>query len=123
MVCAARYSGIKTYRHTDVKTVVGCTKIPGKKSQYCTEHGKEMGPVVLAEQLSANTKDRLRKKQASNYPQDNVFFVRSLLNHNPKSDQYLVQWAHFPLEDATWEHSTSIPKFISKIGLFDDLHG
>ena len=111
VVCAARYSGIHTYRHTNIKTVTGCTKKPAKDQQFCSDHqeGKE-GPVVLAEKLSSETKSSLRKKQSLNYPQDNIFFVRALLKVS--GDKFLVRWANFPLEEATWEPRNALPKFI-----------
>ena len=109
-VCAARYSGIRSYKHTNVKTVTGCTKKPAKDKQFCREHKNEEGPVILAEKLSKETKDKLRKRQSLNYPQDNIFFVRALIE--VKGNKYLVRWANFPEEEATWEPRKSIPSFI-----------
>ena len=78
-VCAARYSGVITYKHTNTMIVCGCTKKPSPGSQFCADHKTDVGPVVLAENLSKETRDRLRKTRSLNYPQDNIFFVKSLL--------------------------------------------
>ena len=107
VVCAARYSGIRTYTHTNIKTVTGCTKKPAKDKQFFKEHIEEgQGPVLLAEALSANTKKLLRKKQSLHYPQDNIFFVRALLKTDGES--FLVRWANFPVDEATWEWKTAL---------------
>ena len=66
--------------------------------------------VILAEKLLKETKDKLRKRQSLNYPQDNIFFVRALLE--VKGNKYLVRWANFPEDEATWEPRKSIPSFI-----------
>ena len=110
IVCAARYSGIRSYKHTNIKTVTGCTKKPSKDTKFCSEHEGKEGPVVLAENLSIGTKRALRKKQTNNYPQDNIFFVRALLKQD--GDSYLVRWATLPVEEATWEPKASLPAFI-----------
>ena len=111
MVCAAKYSAIRTYKHTDVKTVVGCGNKPGIKSEFCSEHQKEnAGPVVMAEKLSVETRSKLRKGQPPNLPQDTVFFVQSLLKQD--KDKVLVKWANLPTEDATWELESAVPGFI-----------
>ena len=55
IVCAARYSGIRSYTHTNIKTVTGCTKKPAKDQKFCPDHTGQEGPVVLAENLSRNS--------------------------------------------------------------------
>ena len=110
IVCAARYSGIRSYKHTNIKTVTGCTRKPAKDQKFCADHKGQEGPVVLAENLSSETKRALRKKQTANYPQDNIFFVRALLKH--EDGKYLVRWATHSLEEATWEPKSSLPAFI-----------
>ena len=37
--------------------------------QFCNNHQGMAGPVILAENLSKATKDKLRSKQSQNYPQ------------------------------------------------------
>ena len=110
IVCAARYSGIRSYTHTNIKTVTGCTKKPAKDQKFCSDHIGQEGPVVLAENLSLETKRALRKKQTANYPQDNIFFVRALLRCD--GERFLVRWATLPVEEATWEPKSSLPSFI-----------
>ena len=91
--------------------MTGFTKKPAKDNQICKEHIEEgQGPVLLAEALSANTKKLLRKKQSLHYPQDNIFFVRALLKTDGES--FLVRWANFPVDEATWEQKTVLPGFI-----------
>lgn len=111
VVCSARYSGIRSYKHSNMKTVTGCTRKPAKDKKFCPDHvdGQE-GPVVLAEHLSAETKRSLRKKQSPDYPQDNLFFVRAILKI--ENDNFLVQWVNTLAEEATWEPRKAIPKFI-----------
>ena len=67
----------------------------------------------MAEKLSTETKQKLRSKQSLHYPQDNIFFVRALLDVKQKG-KYLVRWANFPVEEATWEPKSAIPAFIIK---------
>ena len=110
IVCAARYSGIRSYKHTNIRTVTGCTRKPAKDQKFCPDHKGQEGPVVLAENLSAETKRALRKKQTSNYPQDNIFFVRALLKQ--EGERYLVRWATHHVDEATWEQQSSLPAFI-----------
>ena len=113
MVCAARYSGIRTYKQSDIKTVVGCGNKPGNNSAFCKDHQEgEQGPVVLAENLSRETRQTLRKGQHSSFPQDNVFFIKSLLLYNEESDSFLVRWANSQDDNTTWEKSEMLPKFI-----------
>ena len=37
--------------------------------QFCPEHQKDTGPVVLAEHLGKESRDKLRQKQSISYPQ------------------------------------------------------
>lgn len=110
VVCAARYSGIRSYTHSKIKTVTGCTKKPAKDKQFCSDHcdGQE-GPIVLAENLSVDTKKKLRKRQNPEFPQDNIFFVRSILEI--KGNKFLVRWSNSS-EESTWEAKSALPKFI-----------
>ena len=71
---------------------------------------------MLAEALSANTKKMLRKKQSLHYPQDNIFFVRALLKAD--GTNFLVRWANFPVEEATWEQRDALPGFI--VGWYEE---
>ena len=72
-VCTARYSGVIIYKHSNTQIVSGCTKKPSPGSQFCPDHKKDTGPVVLSEQLSKETKSKLRQTRSLNYPQDNIF--------------------------------------------------
>ena len=86
-------------------------KKPAKDKQFCQEHREDsQGPVLLAETLSDTTKKLLRKKQSLNYPQDNIFFVRALLKAD--GETFLVRWANFPVDEATWEQRSVLPSFI-----------
>ena len=113
MVCAARYSGVRTYKETNIKTVVGCGKKPGTNSPFCKEHQNgDQGPVVLAENVSKETRENLRKDQPSSFPQDNVFFIKSLIKYNKSNDTYLVRWANASEKSDSWENEEIIPRFI-----------
>ena len=111
-VCAARYSGVITYKHSNTQIVSGCTKKPSPGSQFCPDHKKDTGLVVLSEQLSKETKAKLRQTRSLIYPQDNIFFVRTLMKHDKKSDMFLVRWAKFPDDAMTWEPRKSLPVFV-----------
>ena len=114
MVCAARYSGIRTYKESNVKTVVGCRNKPGTNSPFCKEHQNgNQGPVVLAENLSRETRQSLRKGQPSSFPQDNVFFVKSLLKYRTEDDSFLVQWAKDTNDSTSWVSAKNLPQFIT----------
>ena len=90
----------------------GCKKKPSPSSQFCPDHKKDTGPVVLSEQLSKETKNKLRKTRSLNYPQDNIFFVRTLMKHDKHSDKFLVRWAKFPDNAMTWEPRKALPAFV-----------
>ena len=52
VVCTAKFSAIRTYKHCNVKTIVGCNNKPGNDSEFCFEHKTERGPVILAEPMT-----------------------------------------------------------------------
>ena len=37
-ICAAKYSVVKTYRHSAHMVLTGCTSMPGKGSKFCSDH-------------------------------------------------------------------------------------
>ena len=46
-ICAAKYSVVRSYRHSDHLVLTGCTRMPGKGSKFCWEH-----QVVVKKPLS-----------------------------------------------------------------------
>ena len=37
-ICAAKFSLVRSYRHSDHLVLTGCTRMPGKGSKFCYEH-------------------------------------------------------------------------------------
>ena len=64
-VCAARYSGYKTYKNSSHVTITGCTKKTAKDERFCSDHKANPGPVVLAENLSSETKRKFVTSEIS----------------------------------------------------------
>ena len=114
-VCAARYSGVKTYKHSATRVVSGCTQKPspghqvrwkeggqGQEAclenniqtnfikyhlQFCPDHINDTGPVVLAENLSDETKAKLRSSRAMSSFAQGVF--------DCSSDFFICRWSFF----------------------------
>ena len=84
-LCAAKFSGVRELKHSNVKVLTGCTKIAPPNSLFCKLHQNQPTPVIPSAKVSKKTKESLaqfRKKsqkagqQLSN---DNLFIVESVL--------------------------------------------
>ena len=63
-VCAAKFSCVRKYSHSDKAVLTGCTASPSPNSPFCSEHRGCESPVLLAENLSLETRSRLREWRA-----------------------------------------------------------
>ena len=122
-VCAAKFSAVRKFKHSNKTVLTGCTASPNPNSPFCSEHLKTESPVVLAEQISLSTRMTLHecraKYQKTNLvlQKDSVFIIQSVLNsrkNNKNNTEYLVKFAGFPDEAACWESSKNLPGFINK---------
>ena len=83
-ICAAKYSVVRSYRHSDHLVLTGCTRMPGKGSKFCWEHQvvvkkplkvisnvllqEEETPCHLASELSRETVKELIHTQHEEFP-------------------------------------------------------
>ena len=119
-LCAAKFSVVRKFQHSDKTVVTGCTAMPSPNSPFCTEHMKEESPVLLAENVTAGTRSKLWNFRCNtqhtnrNLPKDSVFVVETILNaRRMKSNlEYLVKFAGYPSQEACWEPVRSLPSFI-----------
>ena len=85
-VCAAKFSSVRKYSHSDKAVLTGCTASPTPNSPFCSEHQNCESPVLLAENLSLSTRNklmewRMKEQTASvSLPKDTVFIVEAVLN-------------------------------------------
>ena len=122
-VCAAKFSVIREYTHSDKRVLTGCTNMPSPDSKFCHHHRSEQSPVILKETLSTESRTclynfRSRTKQTQlRLPDDDLFVVESILEvrMKNKTKQFLVQWAGFPRSEATWEPMKNIPHLYNKV--------
>ena len=141
-LCAAKFSGVRELKHSNVKVLTGCTKIAPPNSLFCKLHQNQPTPVIPSAKVSKKTKESLaqfRKKsqkagqQLSN---DNLFIVESVLkirlskanteNKSPAKrrssivqpqKEFLIKWASFDEKEATWEPAKNVPFFLQKFYL------
>ena len=120
-VCAAKFSVIREYKHSDKKVLTGCTNMPSPDSKFCQHHRTVESPVMLREALTKESRNclynfRSRTKQTQlQLPDDELFVVETILDICQKNKaKFLVKWAGFPRSEATWEPEKNIPKFITK---------
>ena len=119
-VCAARFSVVRKFEHSNKTVLTGCTAMPSPDSPFCSEHVHAETPVLLAEKVTKETRQALldfkAKNQTSNLklPQDSVFTVETVLNarNNKNSIEYLVKFAGYPSNAACWEPCKNLPTFI-----------
>ena len=120
-VCAAKFSVLREYTHSNKKVLTGCTLMPSPGSKFCTLHVNEQSPVVLKDTLGKDSRTRLynfrSKSKATqlDLPDDDLFIVESILEiRGKKKKEFLVKWAGYPIDEATWEPEKNIPPFILK---------
>ena len=139
-LCAAKFSGVRELKHSNVKVLTGCTKIAPPNSLFCKIHQNQPTPVILSANVSKKTKESLaqsRKKSqkaGQHLSNDNLFIVESVLKVRltksdkkssakrrssivPPQREFLVKWASFDEKDATWEPAKNIPLFLQKFYL------
>ena len=56
-LCAAKFSGVRELKHSNVKVLTGCTKIAPPNSLFCKIHQNQPTPVLPSAQVSKKTKE------------------------------------------------------------------
>ena len=122
MLCAAKLSGLRSFKKAGVRVFTGCTRHPQPDSKYCWEHRKGESPVVPASSVSARTRQQLRgHRNHTNYSEDasddQFYIVETILAIKTEGDteMFEVKWLGYP--DSTWEKGDRIPGFIKKFYL------
>ena len=119
-VCAAKFSVVRKFLHSDKTVLTGCTAMPSPTSPFCSNHVDAETPVLLAEQITQQTRTSLwnfkTKSQTSNSKllNDSVFTVETILNARmiKANLEFLVKFAGFPKQEACWEPAKNLPSFI-----------
>ena len=119
-VCGAKFSAVRKFSNTGKAILTGCTASPVPDSPFCSKHVHAESPVVLVENLSRTTKERLRdfrtKHQKSNLqlPNDSVYIIQAVHSSriSKKNIEFSVQFAGFPDSILCWEPAKVLPKFI-----------
>ena len=60
-VCAAKFSVVRKFQHSDKTVLSGCTAMPSSEGPFCPEHINEESPVILAEKISVTSRTQLMK--------------------------------------------------------------
>ena len=119
-VCAAKFSAVRKFSNSNKTVLTGCTATPNPDSPFCSDHLHSESPVILAENLSQKTRDRLREYRSQSQktniqlPHDSVFIIQSILalRKTKKGFEYSVKFAGFPETVECWEAPKNLPKFI-----------
>ena len=121
-VCAAKFSVVRKFLHSDKTVLTGCTAMPSPNSPFCSSHVNAETPVLLAEKITQQTRDTLRdlrsKSQSchSKLQNDSVYTVESVLNARKVKGnlEFLVKFSGFSKHQACWEPVKSLPSFIKE---------
>ena len=119
-VCAAKFSVVRKFEHSNKTVLTGCTAMPSPDSPFCAKHVHTESPVLLRENVTKTTRSKLSnyraKNQASNLklPEDSVFVVESVLDarKNGNDAEYLVKFSGYPRTEACWEPMKNLPHFV-----------
>ena len=119
-VCAAKFSVVRKYLHSDKTVLTGCTAMPSPNSPFCSSHVNAETPVLLAEKITQKTRTTLQefktKGQSSHskLPNDSVYTVETVLNARKVNGEleFLVKFAGFSKNQACWEPAKNLPSFI-----------
>ena len=119
-ICAAKFSAVRKFSHSNKTILTGCTASPNPNSPFCSKHLNTESPVILAENLSKKTLQRLREfrsetqKQTLQLPNDSVYIIQAVLDSRKcsKSLEFSVKFAGFPVSVACWEPCKNLPHFI-----------
>ena len=119
-VCAAKFSVVRKYQHSDKTVLTGCTAMPSSDNPFCKEHMEAEMPVILSNRVTTQTRNKLwtYRQKSQGYglklPNASIFTVESVLNarKNKNKIEFLVKFAGFPFQEACWEPVTSLPTFI-----------
>ena len=85
-VCAAKFSVVRKYQHSDKTVLTGCTAKPSSDNPFCKEHMEAEMPVILSNRVTTQTRNKLwtygQKSQGygMKLPKDSIFTVESVLN-------------------------------------------
>ena len=117
-VCAAKFSAVRKFSNSNKTS----TASPNPDSPFCSKHIHTESPVILAENLSKKTLEKLREfrsnaqKQNLQLPNDSVYIIQSVIGSRKcsKGQELCVKFAGFPESVACWELCKNLPQFISE---------
>ena len=58
-VCAAKFSVVRKYQHSDKTVLTGCTAMPSSDNPFCKEHMEAEMPVILSSRVTTETRNKL----------------------------------------------------------------
>ena len=117
-VCKALWNGVREFEDAGQSVVTGCTSYPIPSKTYCSLHEGE--PTPVADNVSARTRKVLKNyreenKESDRAGDDHAYIIESILDIEEKEEgekMFKVKWFNFPVEAATVEPESNIPKFI-----------
>ena len=119
-VCKALWNGVREFVDAEESVVTGCTSYPIPTKTYCSLHDGE--PTPVADNVSSRTRKILRDyregaKESQLAGDDQAYIIESILDiiETDQSEKlYRVKWFNFPVEVATLEPESALPKFITE---------
>ena len=106
-------SEVKIYHPSEIQVTTGCTKHPAPGEQFCSDHKYYQSPVLLPNQISRKTLDKLnaQQKALNDLQADSLFVVEEILKVEASS--VLVKWENYG--NPTWEPLVNMPTFIQTL--------
>ena len=117
-ICGAKACGVKVFKESGTSVLTGCSSIPQPNSKFCFNHQNSDHPVLSGDKINSKNKEKLKKYKRNECPEageDDLFVIETILETKKTESNetsWKVKWMDYPPEEATWEDSTSIPKFI-----------
>ncbi|USW49510.1 Putative RNA-binding protein ZFP36 [Septoria linicola] len=64
---------------------------------------------------SDSDQDSIKTDYTTQDDEDTLYDIEEILDHNKEKDEYLIKWAGYPLQEATWEPRDGLPEDGSEI--------
>ena len=111
------------YFFKNLPVLTGCKSIPKPKSRYCQDHDKLDSPAICADDVSKETRSKLRSYRKRNansdhLSQDNVYIIETIIKTDIRKIDgvdtifYCVKWMGFADAECSWEPASRIPTFL-----------
>ena len=119
-VCKALWNGVREFVTAEERVITGCTSYPVPNKTYCGLHEGE--PTPVADNVSSRTRKILKdyREEAKDHEHagdDQAYIIESILDvieEDGQETMYKVKWFNFPIDAATLEPKSNIPKFITE---------